>query len=95
MDGAPSESGQDYRFSEAFANGGDGMIRRGSDWGDSRHDPFTKTNKANFKLERTLAVEERRTYCRIVTASKLTLDIQQKIDAFYPKAEAKTIVLPE
>ncbi len=47
------------------------------------------------RLERKLSVEEIRTYCRIVTALKLTLDIQQKIDALYPKAEAKTIALKE
>jgi predicted helicase len=47
------------------------------------------------RQERRLEVDDIRTYCRIVTALKLTIDIQRKIDVFYPRAEAKTVILPE
>lgn len=47
------------------------------------------------RQERRLEVDDIRTYCRIVTALKLTLGIQQEINALYPQAESKTVVLPE
>jgi predicted helicase len=46
------------------------------------------------RQERQLDVDDIRTYCRIVTSLKLTLDIQQEIDALYPRAENRTVVLP-
>ncbi len=49
----------------------------------------------NDRKERSLGADEVRTYCRIVTALKLTLDIQHEIDAFYPQAEAATVSLSE
>ena len=45
------------------------------------------------RQERRLEVDDIRTYCRIVTALGLTLDIQQEIDALYPQAESKTVTL--
>jgi hypothetical protein len=47
------------------------------------------------RQERQLDVDDIRTYCRIVTSLKLTLGIQQEIDALYPQAESRTLVLPE
>ena len=47
------------------------------------------------RQERRLEVDDIRTYCRIVTALKLTLDIQQEINALYPQAESKTVALSE
>jgi len=47
------------------------------------------------RQERRLEVDDIRTYCRIVTALKLTLGIQREINALYPQAESKTVVLPE
>ena len=47
------------------------------------------------RQERRLEVDDIRTYCRIVTALKLTLGIQQEINTLYPRAESKTVVLPE
>jgi hypothetical protein len=47
------------------------------------------------RQERRLEVDDIRTYCRIVTALKLTLGIQQEINALYPRAESKTVVLPD
>ena len=46
--------------------------------------------KKGFK-ERRLDLDDIRAYCRIVTALKLTLDIQQEINALYPQAESKTV----
>jgi predicted helicase len=43
------------------------------------------------RKERRLEVDDIRAYCRIVTALKLTLDIQQEINALYPQAESKTV----
>ena len=45
--------------------------------------------------ERRIEVDEIRTYCRIVTALKFTLAIQQEIDALYPQAESETVALSE
>ena len=45
--------------------------------------------------ERRLELEDVRTYCRIVTALKCTIELQQEIDALYPAAEAETISLHE
>ncbi len=47
------------------------------------------------RQERRLEIDDIRTYCRIVTALKLTLGIQREISALYPRAESKTVVLPE
>jgi len=46
------------------------------------------------RQERQLDVDDIRTYCRIVTSLKLTLGIQQEIDALYPQAESRTVMLP-
>lgn len=46
------------------------------------------------RKDRTLTLDEIRTYCRIVTALAQTINIQQAIDALSPAAEAKTIPLP-
>jgi len=46
------------------------------------------------RQERQLGVDDIRTYCRIVTALKLTVDVQQQIDALYPGVERKTVGLP-
>jgi hypothetical protein len=43
------------------------------------------------RKERSLGVDEIRTYCRIVAALKLTIAIQQEINALYPLVEEKTI----
>jgi hypothetical protein len=47
----------------------------------------------NDRQERRLEVDDIRTYCRIVTALKLTLGIQQEINALYPRAESETVAL--
>jgi len=47
------------------------------------------------RQERRLEVEDIRTYCRIVTALKLTLDIQSKINDLYPQAESNTVAFQE
>jgi len=39
------------------------------------------------RRERRLDLDDIRTYCRIVTALKLTIDVQREIDALYPEAE--------
>jgi predicted helicase len=46
------------------------------------------------RQERRLEVDDIRTYCRIVTTLRLSLGIQQEIDALYPQAENRTVVLP-
>jgi predicted helicase len=43
------------------------------------------------RIARPLAVDDIRTYCRIVTAIGLTIDIQAKIDALYPRVERKSL----
>lgn len=47
------------------------------------------------RQDRRLELGDIQTYCRIVTALKLTLDIQQEINALYPRAESKTVILPD
>ncbi len=47
------------------------------------------------RQERHLELGEIQTYCRIVTALKLTLDVQQEINTLYPRVESKTVVLQE
>ena len=44
------------------------------------------------RRERRLELDDIRTYCRIVSSLKLTMGIQQEIDALYPRAESKTVV---
>ena len=39
------------------------------------------------RRERHLSMEEIKTYCRIVTALKLTIAVQQELDALYPRVE--------
>lgn len=43
------------------------------------------------RQERRLEVDDIRAYCRIVTALKVTLGIQQEIDALYPLAESEMV----
>jgi predicted helicase len=45
------------------------------------------------RQELLLEVDDIRTYCHIVTALKLTLAIQQEIDALYPLAETETVAI--
>ena len=40
-----------------------------------------------------LSLEDVKHYCKIVTAIKKTIDIQNNIDTLYPKAEKETIKL--
>ena len=42
---------------------------------------------------RTLSLDEVRTYCRIVTALNLTIDIQEEIDGLYARVEEDVLVL--
>jgi len=46
------------------------------------------------RQERRLAVDDIRTYCRIVTALGRTLVIQTEIDALYPGIEKNVVVIP-
>ncbi len=46
------------------------------------------------RRERRLELDDIRTYCRIVTALKLTIDIQAEIDGLYPEIEKQTLRLP-
>ena len=46
------------------------------------------------RRERRLELDDIRTYCRIVTALKLSIDIQEKIDALYPEIEEQTLSPP-
>ncbi len=43
------------------------------------------------RRERRLELDDIRTYCRIVTAMKLTIDIQEQIDALYPEIEKEPL----
>jgi predicted helicase len=43
------------------------------------------------RLERRIGVDDIRAYCRIVTAIKLTIDLQQKINELYLRAESKPV----
>jgi predicted helicase len=45
------------------------------------------------RQERRLDLDDIRTYCRIVTALGLTLDIQQDLDGLYPRAEERTVAV--
>jgi hypothetical protein len=45
------------------------------------------------RKERKLGLDDIRIYCRIVTALKLTIEIQKEIDTRYPSAETATISL--
>jgi hypothetical protein len=46
------------------------------------------------RQERRLAVDDIRTYCRIVTALGLTIEIQEKLDALYPGVEKSVVTIP-
>lgn len=39
------------------------------------------------RKERTLTTDEIRTYCRVVTAIQRTIEVQDAIDALYPRVE--------
>jgi len=43
------------------------------------------------RRERRLTLEEIKTYCRVVTAIRRTIALQEEIDALYPEAEAKIV----
>jgi len=43
------------------------------------------------RRERKLDLDDIRTYCRIVTALKLTIDIQEEIKGLYPEIEKPTL----
>ncbi len=43
------------------------------------------------RRERQLVLNDIRTYCRVTTAIKHTIDIQEKIDAIYPAVEEDTV----
>lgn len=43
------------------------------------------------RRERRLELDDIRTYCRVVTALKLTIDIQNEIDALYLEIETQTL----
>jgi hypothetical protein len=43
------------------------------------------------RKERQLKVDEIKTYCRIVTALQKTIQIQEEIDAIYPKVEEQIV----
>ena len=45
------------------------------------------------RRDRRLELDDIRTYCRIVTALNLTLNIQTEIDALYPEVEKETLPL--
>lgn len=47
------------------------------------------------RRERRLELDDIRAYCRIVTALAGTIEIQQRIDALYPAAESRTVVVEE
>jgi hypothetical protein len=46
------------------------------------------------RQERRLELDDIRTYCRIVTALGLTLDIQQQLDLLYPDVEKDVVTIP-
>jgi hypothetical protein len=46
-------------------------------------------------LRQCLQLDDIRTYCRIVTALKLTIGIQGEIDVLYPEIEKETVPLPQ
>jgi predicted helicase len=43
------------------------------------------------RQDRPLALEEIKTYCRVVTAIQRTIALQEEIDALYPEAEARIV----
>ncbi len=43
------------------------------------------------RRERRLTLEEIKTYCRVVTAIKRTITLQEEIDALYPEAESQIV----
>jgi hypothetical protein len=45
------------------------------------------------RAERTLSLDEVRTYCRIVTALGATIAIQRELDELYAGVEGHTVVL--
>lgn len=45
--------------------------------------------------ERRLDLDDIRTYCRIVTALKLTIDIQTEINALYPEIDKQGLPLTD
>ena len=47
------------------------------------------------RKDRVLELKDIRTYCRMVTALNLTIDIQREIDILYPDIEKQTIPLRE
>ena len=46
------------------------------------------------RRERRLDLDDARTYCRIVTALKLTIEIQAELDALYPRIEERLLAIP-
>nr|MBC7243800.1 N-6 DNA methylase [Chloroflexota bacterium] len=46
------------------------------------------------RRDRTLTLDDIRTYCRIVTALARTIELQQEIDGPYPEAEKEIVPLP-
>jgi len=46
------------------------------------------------RQERRLELDDIRTYCRIVTALGLTLDIQKQLDLLYPDVEKNVVAIP-
>jgi hypothetical protein len=46
------------------------------------------------RRDRRLELDDIRTYCRMVTALDLTIDIQKEIDTIYPDIEASIVTLP-
>ncbi len=46
------------------------------------------------RKDRKLDLHDIRTYCRIVTALKKTIEIQNQIDEIYPAVESETIPWP-
>lgn len=46
------------------------------------------------RRERRLSLEEIKTYCRVVTAIRYTIDAQGEIDAAYPDVEVEVVALP-
>ena len=47
------------------------------------------------RRERRLTLEEIKTYCRIVTAIRRTIALQEEIDELYPQVEKEVVALPD
>jgi len=45
------------------------------------------------RKDRRLSMDEIKTYCRVVTALKVTMEIQEEIDALYPKVEERIVAM--